>query len=146
MDASHSREELVEHFLELERLLHAQLATQARAARLTLPQVRTILHLYLVGDHTMGDIARLNSLSLPATTVLVDQLVKRNIAIRTTNEHNRRQVLIELTPEGIALAGEIYDEWRDLAGSVMATGASDLPTVARALSESVSGSKPDSSR
>ena len=78
------------------------LQIESDGERLTIPQFRTMQILGRVkgSGATNLDLARKISVSPPAMTAMVDGLVDRGLATRTTDPENRRQVLILLTPAG----------------------------------------------
>jgi DNA-binding MarR family transcriptional regulator len=60
------------------------------------------------GRITAGDLARELRLSTGAVTTLVDRLERAGFARRVADEHDRRRVLIEVTPVVHELAQRIY--------------------------------------
>jgi DNA-binding MarR family transcriptional regulator len=60
------------------------------------------------GRITAGDLARELRLSTGAVTTLVDRLERAGFAHRVPDEHDRRRVLIEVTPIVHELAVQIY--------------------------------------
>ena len=58
---------------------------------------------------TPGRLASLTMIGSAAMTNRVDRLVNRGLVHRETNPDNRRQLLISLTPEGLALVDEVVD-------------------------------------
>ena len=52
------------------------------------------------GPVTLGDLARLERLTKPSVTAIVDKLVVRRLIERHPDEHDRRIVRVELTPAG----------------------------------------------
>ncbi|MGF4045392.1 MarR family winged helix-turn-helix transcriptional regulator [Paenarthrobacter nitroguajacolicus] len=61
------------------------------------------------GPLTSGQLASLTMVGSAAMTNRVDRLVARGLVRRETNPHNRRQLLISLTPDGEALADEVVE-------------------------------------
>ncbi|MFK0041092.1 MarR family winged helix-turn-helix transcriptional regulator [Paenarthrobacter sp. NPDC090517] len=58
---------------------------------------------------TPGRLASLTMIGSAAMTNRVDRLVNRGLVHRETNPDNRRQLLISLTPKGLALVDEVVD-------------------------------------
>lgn len=83
--------------------------------RMTLPQFYTLLHLNQVTDGCkMSDLAEQTQQSAASLTGVVDRLEKQQLAERTRNsEGDRRQVLVQITPRGRELIGEIKQARHD---------------------------------
>ena len=58
---------------------------------------------------TPGRLASLTMIGSAAMTNRVDRLVNRGLIHRETNPENRRQLLVSLTPEGLALVDEVVE-------------------------------------
>lgn len=58
---------------------------------------------------TPGQLASLTMIGSAAMTNRVDRLVNRGLIHRETNPDNRRQLLVSLTPEGLALVDEVVE-------------------------------------
>jgi len=71
---------------------------------LTLSQVRLITLLSLDGRHKIGEIADYLGVSAPAATKRVDKLEKLGLLSRSRGEGDRRSTIVELSPDGRALA------------------------------------------
>ena len=75
--------------------------------------------LLLLGDgasHTMSEIAEYVLVPAPSLTRLIDRMVADNLAYRTADPHDRRRVLVRITPRGQALnraLAERIDEEQD---------------------------------
>jgi len=72
-------------------------------------------------EHTnQQEIANLTLKDKASLTYLIDNLSKRNLVVRTEDKEDRRNKLISLTPEGVALKKTIQpwlDEMYSLAGA-----------------------------
>ncbi|MBV8478927.1 MAG: MarR family transcriptional regulator [Actinobacteria bacterium] len=66
------------------------------------------------GRITAGDLARELRLSTGAVTTIVDRLEKAGYAKRVPDPHDRRRVLIEVTPKVHRLSAEIYGAAEDI--------------------------------
>src|SRR5262245_21167632 len=53
---------------------------------------------------TASDLAKMRKVSLQAASVLVQGMVEKGWITRVTNPNDRRQFLLEITPEGLAKA------------------------------------------
>lgn len=73
-------------------------STLAKAS-LTQTQFRMIVTMSLKGACTMGAMARQMKVSMPTVTGLVDRLVAARYLKRVKHPDDRRQILIELTPQ-----------------------------------------------
>jgi DNA-binding MarR family transcriptional regulator len=64
------------------------------------------------GELSMRDVSR--SLDMPpaSATALIDRLTTLGLVQRAPAEHDRRVVMVRLTPQGTAVAGELNDHWR----------------------------------
>jgi len=66
------------------------------------------------GPMTAGRLAEAAHLSTGAVTTVLDRLERAGHARRVRDEHDRRRVLAELTPEARRLIGELYGPLADL--------------------------------
>ena len=62
------------------------------------------------GELTAGELAREVGLTTGAVTAMVDRLEVAELIRRKSDPHDRRKVLIELTPEAKKLADDIYGQ------------------------------------
>lgn len=79
------------------------LRVQMRAERehdLSVPQFRTLAFLSRHPGSSLSAAAEFIGLTLPTMSVLVDGLVQRGLVDRTTDQHDRRRVLLTLTDAG----------------------------------------------
>ena len=67
---------------------------------LTIPQAMTLKLLHEGGVHSVGDIAKRTGLSKPATSHLVDRLVRMGLVERTEDPNDRRQKQIDVSQKG----------------------------------------------
>ncbi len=70
---------------------------------LTMAQVKVLFLLHHEGPLRTGHIAARLDVKLPTVTSTVDGLVKRGLVQREDDPHDRRIVIVRLTPEGSAL-------------------------------------------
>lgn len=60
------------------------------------------------GSKTAGQLSAATGLRPAATTALVDRLVRKGFVRRVASAEDRRQVLVEMTDEGLARTWECY--------------------------------------
>ena len=70
---------------------------------LTVPQLVVLREIDRVGSHTGSALARNVSLSHATVTGILKRLEGRNLVVRRRSDADRRQIVVELTPEGQAL-------------------------------------------
>jgi DNA-binding MarR family transcriptional regulator len=75
---------------------------------LTITQFRLILVLQNYGPLRMSDIASKLKVTLPTTTIIVDNLVRKNLVLREANPQDRRLVICKLSPEGELLISKLW--------------------------------------
>jgi DNA-binding MarR family transcriptional regulator len=81
---------------------------------LTLTQFYTLLHLaQTCGECKMSDLAEATQQSAAALTGVVDRLLDKQLVERTRHERDRRQVMVQVTPRGLALIAEIRQARRE---------------------------------
>ena len=81
---------------------------------LTLTQFYTLLHLAQTnGECKMSDLAEATQQSAAALTGVVDRLLDKQLVERTRHERDRRQVMVQVTPRGLALIAEIRQARRE---------------------------------
>jgi DNA-binding MarR family transcriptional regulator len=85
------------------------LATMAQAG-LTMPQLVTLHMLAHAGGRSVGTIAACLRLSPPATSHLVDRLVRAKLVARTEDPDDRRHKRLAITSNGRALVERINSE------------------------------------
>ena len=68
----------------------------------------SVISYLAVNKRTNGDeVSDFLRIDKSTASKTLSNLEKKGLIVRITNEHNRREKLIELTPEGLALAEEI---------------------------------------
>jgi DNA-binding MarR family transcriptional regulator len=88
------------------RLFRHQLLEEARAHGLTMAQYTT---LRLLSDGTgrrMSDLADYLDLTGGAATALIEKLVERGLVARQEDPHDKRAVLVALSPAGLTFVAE----------------------------------------
>ncbi len=75
---------------------------------ITLAQLRILLILYVDGPSKMSSLANQLDVVLSTVTGTIDNLVKKNLVTRETEESDRRVVICQLTPEGRELTSRLW--------------------------------------
>jgi MarR family transcriptional regulator, organic hydroperoxide resistance regulator len=75
---------------------------------LTVTQLRLLLVLQNYGPLRMSDIAANLQVTLPTTTIIVDNLVRKNLVQREANPQDRRLVICKLAPDGELLISKLW--------------------------------------
>jgi DNA-binding MarR family transcriptional regulator len=75
---------------------------------LTLAQLRLLLVLRAQGPSRMSDIAAVLGIALSTATGIVDNLVRKEMAVRETEPQDRRLVICRLSPQGQELINRLW--------------------------------------
>lgn len=130
------REELVGTVLEARhRLFHQMAAGDGHAwagADLTMAQLRGLMLLDAAGQLTVSEVADRIGTGRPAASMLVDRLVHHGLALRVTDEQDRRRALVSPTDEGRALVERLREGDRErFLHLLKALSEDDLEALAR---------------
>jgi DNA-binding MarR family transcriptional regulator len=90
-------------------LFHAAVAGQLG---LNATDHKTMSLLERVGPLTAGEIAERTGLATPSVTALVDRLAQRGFVRRVRDPRDRRRVIVEPAPEGIAKVAPYFESPR----------------------------------
>ncbi|MBC7631518.1 MarR family transcriptional regulator [Aeromicrobium sp.] len=71
--------------------------------------IATLRRARIEGPLTSGQLAGMTMVGSAAMTNRVDRLVDRGLVHREINPRNRRQLLISLTPQGVALVDDVVE-------------------------------------
>ena len=85
---------------------------------LSVPQFYLLIFLLRGEEYNMNTLASLMKHTMPATTGLVDRLVKNGLVERSITPLDRRQVLVKITPKGNELIDELKAEVTEVLGEV----------------------------
>lgn len=91
----------------LNRRLEDELAERLRLGGIPVEQFRILEALSQRGPQTMGELAGAALVEKPTLTKIVDRMVAAGLVFRAPDAHDRRRVMIEMAPEGIALYGRL---------------------------------------
>lgn len=106
----------------------------AAAGELTLAQLSILVTLLDQGPMRMTDLAAHERVRTPTTTVAIRRLEKIGLVKRSRDPSDLRAVLVEITPQGLAVHGESLANRRAaLAAMLSQLSESDLDTLAKAL-------------
>lgn len=83
-----------------------------REGGLSYGQGRALFTLGDAQEATAGQIARAADLTPASVTALIDQLEGKGLVARRRDEHDRRSVVITLTPAGRAELEEMRNHWQ----------------------------------
>jgi DNA-binding MarR family transcriptional regulator len=101
--------------------------------RLTLPQLRVLFQLRRTPGITGGQLARALGITLSTASGLVGKLADRALVVRTTLPGDRRQIPLQLSEAGRALAGELAEFSLPFLDAVAVELGDDLDRVVSAL-------------
>ncbi len=105
-----------------------------RLPTLTIAQFRAMAFLDRRRDCSLGELADYLGVTRPTASALVERLVRRGLATRTTNMANRRRVMLRLTHSGIArFAVAKRAARRQTAGRLVDLSPITLKTILRSL-------------
>jgi DNA-binding MarR family transcriptional regulator len=71
------------------------------------------------GPQTAGALAKLTGLTTGAITTAVDRLERVGLARRVADEHDRRKVMVELTPKALAMCHATYGPLAERGFAIM---------------------------
>jgi DNA-binding MarR family transcriptional regulator len=108
-----NRQEQVEGLLKLAEQLFRQLLPKVPREWLemdvTMPQLKTIMLLFLNGPMRMSILASDLGVTLATATGLVDRMVEKDIVVRQDDPDDRRVVLCSLSPIGQAMVSSLWE-------------------------------------
>lgn len=93
-------EEVQVLFSQIMRTLRAHPSRKMVAHHTTFAQMKVLWLLGAKGPFTMGEVARMLSVTRPTATSIVDKLVARGLIRRERDEDDRRVVKLKLLPKG----------------------------------------------
>jgi len=106
-------------FPEIARRFRTIPSQPHRTPDLSIPQLRTLLLLESEQGHTMGELARLGSVTMPTATASVDALVAGRYASRRRSRQDRRVVLVSLTAKGRRTLEGFRKERRERTATIL---------------------------
>ncbi|MGI8552476.1 MAG: MarR family winged helix-turn-helix transcriptional regulator [Dehalococcoidia bacterium] len=106
----------------------------------TLPQLRVLYQVRRTPGITTGELARILGITVSTTSGLVGKLADRGLVERLFMPDNRRQIPLQLTPEGLALVGELRGPSVAFLAEVIHQLGDSIEDVASALEKLASAS------
>jgi DNA-binding MarR family transcriptional regulator len=103
---------IMQKIAEIYKLIGPAVPEEWLSSDITVTQLRLVLVLQTFGPLRMSDIASKLNVTLPTTTIIVDNLVRKNLVLRETNPQDRRLVICKLSAEGEALIGKLWGSGR----------------------------------
>jgi len=94
----------------IEKLMTQRMLDETFDQQVTPSQLVALRYLSLNDSSLMSDVAEGLGISFPAATKTIDRLVRKGLAVRSEDPHDRRGVRIRLTEEGASLVRQIYTE------------------------------------
>jgi DNA-binding MarR family transcriptional regulator len=106
------KQQLTDHILqtveEIYKMFGPAVPQEWLSSDITVTQLRILLVLHTAGPSKMSDIASKLNVTLPTATVIVRNLVRKNLVQREVSPEDRRLVICKLTTEGQALIEKIW--------------------------------------
>ncbi len=114
----------VEHVSDLfvaivEKLMTQRMLDESFEHQVTPSQLVALRYLSLNESSLMSDVAEGLDISFPAATKTIDRLVRKGLASRAEDPHDRRVVRIRLTDHGKKLVSDVYQERAQRFASVL---------------------------
>jgi DNA-binding MarR family transcriptional regulator len=106
---------------------------QWEKSNLTLPQLRVLFQVRRNPGTTTGQLAKALGITVSTTSGLVAKLADAGLLTRGSSQEDRRQIPLELSPEGLQLAGELAETTRPFLNAVFDELGDDGDQVAVAL-------------
>lgn len=106
---------------------------QWEQSQLTLPQLRVLFQVRRSPGITTGQLARSIGITMSTTSGLVAKLADGGLISRGTSQNDRRQIPLELTEAGQALAGELAGVTRSFVESLAEELGSEIEVVTAGL-------------
>jgi DNA-binding MarR family transcriptional regulator len=126
--------EATELFPKIGKLFYAGMMDQLAQRGCTLGQMKVMGHLFHYGQGTISEVALAIGISLPTASELVEQLDEKGWVERKTNPADRRQVLLELTPEARTHAEQMHEIRRgQMHSALMRLTPEERPAFVRSL-------------
>lgn len=100
--------DLISLVFEISRMVKDELSL-ADIGQLSILQIHTLKYLSHHQSATMSEIADFLRIEMPSATSLINKLVRQKLAVRQSDESDRRRVRIVLTAEGTHLLQEALE-------------------------------------
>jgi DNA-binding MarR family transcriptional regulator len=117
------RRQLNDHILqvagEISKLTGPAMPEEWLSSEVTVTQLRLLLNLHTRGPQRMSDIALNLTVSLPTASLIVENLVHKNLVRRAADPRDRRVVICKLSSEGLSLVSRLWDSGRNALEKLM---------------------------
>ena len=117
------KQKMTEHILdtveEIYKMFGPAVPQEWLSSDITVTQLRLLLVLRAAGPSKMSDIAAKLNVTLPTATVIVRNLVRKNMVERMVHPEDRRLVICKLTGEGQAFIEKIWGFGRFTIGMLL---------------------------
>ncbi|MFQ5880815.1 MAG: MarR family winged helix-turn-helix transcriptional regulator [Dehalococcoidia bacterium] len=135
---STTKQQLVGHLVDVLDRMYLQMRLGSiddwPQAELTMPQLRTLMLLYIEAPLRMTELASALHVGLPSATSMVDRLVEKRLVERAPDLEDRRVVTCHLTEMGRQEAEKLWRLRRASINQIMqALSAEELETLLKAL-------------
>ena len=95
-------EAALDGYRQLAQVLAGSRQPELPDSSVTMAQMRVLMLLATIGATHMSELAAALRITLSTLSGLVDRLVDSGLVDRRTDEHDRRQVIVSLSAEGVA--------------------------------------------
>jgi DNA-binding MarR family transcriptional regulator len=124
----------VEGYRELVQLLAGARSPELPDSSVTMAQMRVLMLLNALGEVRMSEAATALGVSQSTASGLVDRLVESGLVGRNSDAHDRRQVLVSLTADGVAFLDHFQELGISHLRQLMADfSAEEIAAVQRAI-------------
>jgi MarR family transcriptional regulator, organic hydroperoxide resistance regulator len=107
--SEHSTDDALAAYKQLHRVLLTSTASKWRDLDLSMQQLRAMYFLRDEDEISVGRLAELFGIGLPAASLLADRLVRSGYVERRDDPADRRRVLLSLTRTGLRLVTDLRD-------------------------------------
>jgi DNA-binding MarR family transcriptional regulator len=149
MDRTQTVDAVVAGYEALMQRLADSHAPEFLEIAVTMPQAKLLYLLGALGDTHMADLVTRLGVSLSTVSGLVDKVVDQGLAYRREDPHDRRQVVVGLTPAGSAFIDRFRElnarQLRDLLARLDDTELALVRDAVAALARSISATPAASS-
>jgi len=109
----------------IDRFANGRLAAFGLPAGLSMPRVRLLLAVHEAGRPRMSEVAWDLGVTARTITTMVDALEDEGVLVRQPHATDRRAILLELTPQGLAQVETIRQALVSISDAVLAPLSAD---------------------
>ena len=126
---------IVQAYMDLFMTMQFNAASHWLMLELTFAQARALFMLAARKELTVSQLAKLLDVGNPTASILVQQLVERELVTRSEHTSDRRHTIIRLSPKGLEIgAGRRKERERQWQGWLSQLSDEELNALARGLS------------